>query len=61
MKLSDYVADFQHNDAIDAKSLEDYAAMVKSLNDLIMKAANEKLDVNDEPSDYLRLVLRSRT
>jgi hypothetical protein len=60
MKLSDYSADFQHNDAIDAASLENYASLVKSLNDLIMNAANEKLDVNDEPSDYKRLVLRSK-
>jgi hypothetical protein len=60
MKLSDYAADFQHNDAIDAESLENYAAMVKSLNDLIVKAADGKLNADDEPSDYIRIVLEAQ-
>jgi hypothetical protein len=60
MKLSDYSAAYQANEAIDAASLESYATMVKALNGLIMKAADEKLAIDDEPSDYERLILRPK-
>lgn len=61
MKLSDYAVAYQQNEAIDAASLEAYAAQVKSLNDLILNAAREKLKIDDEPSDFDRLILRSKS
>ncbi|MGD9921764.1 MAG: hypothetical protein AB7V13_10000 [Pseudorhodoplanes sp.] len=60
MKLSEYSAVYQANDAIDAASLEGYAAMIKGLNGLIMKAANDRLAIDDEPADYERLILRPK-
>ena len=60
MKLTEYAVDFQHNEAIDAKSLEDYSTLVGALNALIIKAADEKLAATDEPSDYVRLILGSK-
>jgi hypothetical protein len=56
-KLSDYCALYLPNHAIDAASLENYAAMFKSLNDRIATAASEKLAINDELSDCERLIL----
>lgn len=61
MKLSDYAETYQDNTALDAASLEAHATLVKSLNDLILKAAHEKLKIDDEPSDFDRLILRSKT
>jgi hypothetical protein len=48
MKLSDYAVSYQHNEALDTASLEAHAALVKSLNDQILKAAREKLKIDDE-------------
>jgi hypothetical protein len=61
MKLSDYAVSYQHNEALDTASLEAHAALVKSLNDQILKAAREKLKIDDEPSDFDRLILRSKS
>lgn len=61
MKLSEYSVDFQHNQAIDAKSLQDYATLVGALNAMIRTAADERLAMTDEPSDYARLVLGSKS
>lgn len=61
MKVSEYAVTFQQNEAMDAASLEAHAALVKSLNDLILKAAREKLKFDDEPSDFERLVLRAKS
>ena len=61
MKLSDYAVSYQDNRALDAASLEAHAALVKSLNDLILKAAREKLSIDDEPSDFDRLILGSKS
>jgi hypothetical protein len=60
MKLSDYAEIYQDNTALDAASLEAHTALIKSLNDLILKAAREKLKIDDEPSDFDRLILRSK-
>jgi hypothetical protein len=60
MKMSDYAQAFQDNTAMDPASLEAHAVLVKSLNELILKAAREKLKVDDEPSDFDRLILRSK-
>lgn len=57
MNLSDHSVFYLAIDAIDAASLENYTAMIKSLNDLIATAASHKLEFNDEPSDYERLIL----
>lgn len=57
MNFRDYISVLQGNDAIDAISLDNYAATIEPLNALIMKAANETLDGNAEPSDFERLVL----
>lgn len=60
MKFSDYSAFYLASDAIDAAALESYAAMVKPLNNLIARAADERLAINDEPADFERLILRPK-
>jgi hypothetical protein len=57
MNSSEYAKIYQDNTALDAASLEAHIALVKSLNDLILKAAREKLKIDDEPSDFDRLIL----
>jgi len=61
MKFSEYAATYQQNEALDAASLDAHAALVRSLNDLILNAAREKLKIDDEPSDFDRLILRSKS
>jgi hypothetical protein len=58
--MSNYAKTYQDNTALDAASLEAHTVLVKSLNDLILKAAREKLKIDDEPSDFDRLILRSK-
>jgi hypothetical protein len=59
MKLSDYARTYQDNNALDAVSLEAHATLVKSLNELVLRAAREKLTIDSEPADFDRLILRS--
>lgn len=61
MKLSEYAKTFQQNDAMDQASLEAHWNLVRSLNELILKAAREKLKSDDEPADFDRLILRSKS
>jgi hypothetical protein len=61
MKLSEYAKTFQQNAAMDEASLEAHAALVQSLNALILEAAHKKLKIDDEPSDFGRLILRSKS
>lgn len=61
MKLSEYAKTFQQNEAMDQTSLEAHASLVRSLNELILEAAREKLKIGDEPSDFDRLILRSKS
>ena len=49
MNFRDYIAVLQGNDVIDAKSLDNYGAMIEPLNALIMRAADKTLDINAEP------------
>jgi hypothetical protein len=60
MKFTEFSVELQDNGAIDAQSLESYAGMIKSLNGMIMKAASERLQADNEPSDYERMILRPK-
>jgi hypothetical protein len=58
-ELKVYLCEMQKSDAIDPKSLADYAAMVGSLNRLILDASEKKLDPNDEPADFQKLLVEA--
>ncbi len=42
-------------------SLEAHAALVASLNELILQAARQKLRIDDEPADFDRVILGSKS
>lgn len=51
-----YLSEIQDNQAIDARALSDYVSLVVALNRLIRNASREKLDPDDEPADYEKLL-----
>lgn len=61
MKLTEYAKAFQQNDALDQASLEAHAALVASLNELILQAARQKMRIDDEPADFDRVILGSKS
>ena len=61
MDLAEFCRELQFVETLDDASLRSHTALVLALCKLIDKAAQERLGPDDEPSDYIRIVLDRRS
>lgn len=56
MDAKRYLRELQRNEAIPSTSLPQYETLVGTLNDAVMRAARNRLQFEDEPARFQRLI-----